>query len=71
MDVGTLTANNKAHVESKDSKTGEIIRDEDKKDITIENKYEIAKRGDFVQRITESNGRLLLIRRMRTLQVAS
>ena len=47
MDVGTLTANNKAHVESKDSKTGEIIRDEDKKDITIENKYEIAKRGDF------------------------
>lgn len=47
MDVGTLTAKNKAHVESKDSKTGEIIRDEDKKDITIENKYEIAKRGDF------------------------
>lgn len=47
MDVGTLTANNKAHVESKDSETGEIIRDEDKKDITIENKYEIAKRGDF------------------------
>lgn len=48
MDVGTLTANNKAHVESKDSKTDEIIWDEDKKDIPpIENKYEIAKRGDF------------------------
>lgn len=47
MDVGTLKANNKAHVESKDSKTNEIIRDEDEKDITIENKYEIAKRGDF------------------------
>lgn len=47
MDVGTLTANNKAQVESKDSKTGDIIYDEAKWDKTIENKYEIAKRGDF------------------------
>lgn len=47
MDVGTLTANNTAHVESKDSNTGEIIHDEAEKYIPIENKYEIAKRGDF------------------------
>lgn len=46
MDVGTLTANNKAQVESKDSKTGDIIYDEAKWDKTIENKYEIAKRGE-------------------------
>ena len=46
MDVGTLTANNTAHVESKDSKTGDIIYDEAKWDKTIENKYEIAKRGE-------------------------
>ena len=42
MDVGTLTANNKAKVES-----GDIIYDEAKWDMPpIENKYEIAKRGE-------------------------
>lgn len=46
MDVGTLTANNKAHVESEDSKTGDIIYDEAEWDKTIENRYEIAKRGE-------------------------
>ena len=47
MDVGNLTVNNTAHVESTDSKTGDIIYDEAMWDKTIENKYEIAKRGDF------------------------
>ena len=46
MDVGTLTANNTAQVKSEDSKTGDIIYDEAKWDKTIENKYEIAKRGE-------------------------
>lgn len=44
MDVGNLTVNNTAHVESTDSKT--VIYDEAMWDKTIENKYEIAKRGE-------------------------
>lgn len=71
MDVGTLTANNKAHVESKDSKTGDIIYDEAEWDKTIENRYEIAKRGENDSENSRIKWTITLNAKMLTLQVES
>lgn len=45
MDIGTLTAYNKAQVKSKDSKTDTIIINEDDNSISVRNEYSISKNG--------------------------
>ena len=45
IDIGTLTADNKAQVKSKDSKTDTIIKNEDDNSISERNEYSISKNG--------------------------